>query len=157
MTLAFTIQNWYCSFSTNFDLAKLVNMFCFFDQNLWVKELAISCFKLLEYVKAQGFFKSQKVSLSQEISFGYIKKLYHQGQHFNPPKFRVASVVSIATLFELQLQPLYFDNVITNRLSSHTRLELQFADHTACKMYCNQYYFSSTLMPQKGTHISKNL
>lgn len=74
MALAFTIQNLCCSFSTNFDLAKLVNMFCFFDQNLWVKELAISCFELLEYVKAWGFFKSQKVPLKHEISFGYSKK-----------------------------------------------------------------------------------
>jgi heat shock protein HslJ len=84
-----------------------------------------------------------------------LKNSIKQGQHFNPPKFTVASVVSIATLFKLQLQPLYFDNVIASKLSSHTTLELQFADHTACKMDCNQYYFSSTLMPS-GTHISKN-
>lgn len=84
-----------------------------------------------------------------------LKNSIKQGQHFNPPKFTVASVVSIATLFELQLQPFYFDNVTANRLSSHTTLELQFADHTACKMDRNQYYFSSTLMPS-GTHISKN-
>ncbi len=59
-----------------------------------------------------------------------LKNSIKQGQHFNPP-----------TLFELQLQPFYFDNVIANRLSSHTRLELQFADHTACKMHCNQYAY----------------